>query len=237
MSHPSDSLLAEFAQGDLAGAPLGDVEQHLSGCGDCRGLVAQLVKVLGPAEAHGPHKGLVVGRYVVLDAVGAGALGEVYSAHDSTLERTVALKWLYPSVLGKDREALRARLLSEARALAKVQHPNVVVVHDVLAHDGADVIVMELVQRARSLRVALGPKTAWQATVSHFIAAADGLAAAHTAGVLHRDFKPDNVLLDGAGRVVVVDFGLARVSDVTPPGAAASPTHSTIAGTPAYLAP
>lgn len=237
MSHPDDSELAEFAQGDLAGPAMTSVESHLAACSDCRAIVAQLVKVLSPARVYGPHRGLVVGRYVVLDSVGAGALGEVYSAHDSTLERTVALKWLYPSPTARDRDALRAQLLLEARALAKVQHPNVVVVHDVLAHEEADVIVMELVQRARSLRVALGPTTPWPRTVTHFVSAADGLAAAHEAGVIHRDFKPDNVLLDGAGRVVVVDFGLARQSDVTPEGAEASITRSLVSGTPAYLAP
>ncbi|MBM4778555.1 MAG: protein kinase [Archangiaceae bacterium] len=236
-THPDDSQLAEYAQGDLTGPPLSDIEGHVAQCGDCRGLVAQLIKVLAPEEAHGPHKGLVVGRYVVLDAVGAGALGEVFSAWDSMLERTVALKWLYPSVAGKDRDTLRQRLVAEARALAKVQHPNVVSVHDVLAHEGADVIVMELVQRARSLRVVLDGTGPWQRTVTHFIAAADGLVAAHAAGVIHRDFKPDNVLLDGSGRVVVVDFGLARQTDLGVPATGASSNHSTISGTPAYLAP
>ncbi|MBL8935751.1 MAG: serine/threonine protein kinase [Archangium sp.] len=236
LAHPDDSQLAEFAQGDLTGQPLSDVEGHVAQCGDCRGLVAQLIKVLAPEEAHGPHKGLVVGRYVVLDAVGAGALGEVFSAWDSTLERTVALKWLYPSVAGKDRDSLRQRLVAEARALARVQHPNVVSVHDVLAHEGADVIVMELVQHARSLRVVLDGTGPWQRTVAHFIAAADGLVAAHAAGVIHRDFKPDNVLLDGAGRVVVVDFGLARQTDLEAPAGTTS-KHSTVSGTPAYLAP
>ncbi|MCU0695484.1 MAG: protein kinase [Myxococcaceae bacterium] len=238
MSHPDDSELAEFAQGNLAGAAMTSVESHLAACSDCRALVAQVVKVLSPARVYGPHRGLVVGRYVVLDSVGAGALGEVYSAHDSTLERTVALKWLYPSPTGLDRDALRAQLLLEARALAKVQHPNVVVVHDVLAHEEADVIVMELVQGARSLRLALGPTTPWQRTVELFRSAADGLAAAHDAGVIHRDFKPDNVLVDGSGRVVVVDFGLARQADVNPAGAQpTTATRSQLSGTPAYLAP
>ncbi len=235
--HPDDSQLAEYAQGDLTGLPLSEVEGHIAQCGECRGLVAQLIKVLAPEEAHGPRKGLVVGRYVVLDAIGAGALGEVFSAWDSTLERTVALKWLYPSVSGKDRDGLRQRLVAEARALAKVEHPNVVSVYDVLAHERADVIVMELVQHARSLRAVMDGTRAWQRTVTRFIAAADGLVAAHAAGVIHRDFKPDNVLLDGAGRVVLVDFGLARTSD---PGALAHGTtskHSTVSGTPAYLSP
>lgn len=237
MTHPDDSALAEYAQGDLSGAPLLELEGHLGQCTDCRGLVAQLIKVLEPDVSHGPQKGLVVGRYVVLDAVGAGALGEVFSAWDSTLERTVALKWLYPSVAGRDRESLRARLVAEARALAKVQHPNVVAVYDVLAHEGTDVIVMELVQHAKSLRQALSTQRPWQHTVEHFLQAARGLAAAHDAQVIHRDFKPDNVLLDGHGRVVVVDFGLARHLDVELAPAGPGSKRSGLSGTPAYLAP
>lgn len=237
MSHPDDAALSEYAQGDLSGEGLRAIEGHLASCDACRGLVARLLQVLEPSRAHGPHKGLVVGRYVVLDAVGAGALGEVFSAHDSTLERTVALKWLYPSVGGVDRDTLRARLLAEARTLAKVQHPNVVAVHDVLAHEGADVIVMELVQRARSLRQLAETRGPWMTTVARFIAAARGLAAAHQAGVIHRDFKPDNVLLDGAGRVVVVDFGLARAADVVASPTSPASKRSALSGTPAYLAP
>lgn len=237
MTHPDDSALAEYAQGDLSGDALLATEGHLGQCTDCRGLVAQLIKVLEPSASHGPHKGLVVGRYVVLDAVGAGALGEVFSAWDSTLERTVALKWLYPSVGGRDRESLRTRLVAEARALAKVQHPNVVAVHDVLGHEGADVIVMELVQHAKSLRQAMQTPEAWRLTVQRFLQAASGLAAAHDAQVIHRDFKPDNVLIDGNGRVVVVDFGLARQSDVELMASPIASKRSTLSGTPAYLSP
>ncbi|MDP3237704.1 MAG: protein kinase [Myxococcales bacterium] len=237
MTHPDDSALAEYAQGDLSGDALLATEGHLGQCTECRGLVAQLIKVLEPSASHGPHKGLVVGRYVVLDAVGAGALGEVFSAWDSTLERTVALKWLYPSVGGRDRETLRTRLVAEARALAKVQHPNVVAVHDVLGHEGADVIVMELVQHAKSLRQAMQTPEAWRLTVQRFLQAASGLAAAHDAQVIHRDFKPDNVLIDGNGRVVVVDFGLARQFDVELLASPVTSRRSTLSGTPAYLSP
>jgi serine/threonine protein kinase len=237
VTHPEDSALAEYAQGDLSGEALLIIEGHLGQCADCRGLVAQLIKVLGSAATHGPHKGLVIGRYVVLDAVGAGALGEVFSAWDSTLERTVALKWLYPSVGGRDRETLRSRLVAEARSLAKVQHPNVVTVHDVLAHEGTDVIVMELVQHAKSLRQAMQTPESWRLTLKRFIQAASGLCAAHDAQVIHRDFKPDNVLTDGNGRVVVVDFGLARQSDIEPSSSTIASKRSMLSGTPAYLAP
>lgn len=234
MTHPDDSTLAEYVQGTLSAERLLSTEAHLSQCGSCRPLVAQLAHVLAPAEPPGPRKGLVVGRYVVLEPIGAGALGEVFSAYDTTLERTVALKWLFAGV-SDDREALRARLIAEARALAQVQHPHVVAVYDVLAQADADVIVMELVTHARSFRSFVGARQPWRETVQSFLDAADGLAAAHERHVTHRDFKPDNVLVTESGRVVVVDFGLARQSALdTPDGPARA---STISGTPAYLAP
>jgi len=231
--HPDDAVLAELAQGALTGQPQDEVEAHVEQCASCRSLVAHLLDALQPDEQAGPRKGLVVGRYVVLEPVGAGALGEVFAAYDTTLERTVALKWLYPSVRSEERTQQRERLLSEARALARVQHPNVVAVHDVEARGAHDVIVMELV-RGQSLRTA--PRQSWRSTVAAFADAGRGLAAAHAAGVIHRDFKPDNVLVDAAGRVRVADFGLARAGPGVPE-APADGTKSTLSGTPAYLAP
>jgi hypothetical protein len=96
--HPDDAVLAEYAQGGLQNASLAALEAHVASCGDCREVIAGLIQVVAAPETRGPKKGLVLGRYVVLDPVGSGALGEVFSAYDSTLERTVALKWLYPSV-------------------------------------------------------------------------------------------------------------------------------------------
>lgn len=236
--HPDDAALAEYAQGDLFGESLSSLEAHVARCSSCREVVAGLLRVFEPDD-HGPRKGLVVGRYVVLDPVGAGAIGEVFSAHDSVLERTVALKWLYPSVFEPNRESLRTRLINEARALARVQHPNVVAVHDVLAHDDADVIVMELVRHAKRLRDAVDGRRDPRRLLQAFVDAGRGLAAAHEAGVIHRDFKPDNVLVDGTGRVVVVDFGLARHSGLEDslPATDATGRKTSVSGTPAYLAP
>ncbi len=234
--HPDDAQLAELAQGSLGGAAQESVEVHVAQCASCRSMLVQLLKVFAPAAPSqpGPHKGLVIGRYVVLEPIGAGALGEVFAAYDTTLERTVALKWLYPSVRDADRPAQRERLILEARALAKVQHPNVVAVHDVEAQGAHDVLVMELVAHGTSLRAAA--TRTWRDTIAIFAQAAAGLAAAHAAGVVHRDFKPDNVLLDPTGRVRVADFGLAR-AEAAGGGGDATGKASTLSGTPAYLAP
>ena len=152
------------------------------------------------------ERGAVVGRYITLSVLGAGAMGVVYAAYDPELERKVALKLLRPSALSID----YARLLREARTLARVAHPNVVSVFDVGTVGHEVFIAMEHVegktvgawmrQRERAIREVL----------EIFTAAARGLAAAHRAGVNHRDFKPDNVMVGSDGRVRVLDFGLAR---------------------------
>ena len=151
-------------------------------------------------------RGALVGRYITLSVLGAGAMGVVYAAYDPELERKVALKLVRPSALSID----YARLLREARTLARVAHPNVVSVFDVGTVGQAVFIAMELVEgktvgawmrlRERSIRELL----------ELFMAAARGLAAAHRAGISHRDFKPDNVMVGSDGRVRVLDFGLAR---------------------------
>ncbi len=236
MNHPDDAQLAELAEGTLKGETLEGVEGHVSQCETCRLMLAQLLKALVPeASSSGPHKGLVIGRYVVLEPIGAGALGEVFAAWDTTLQRTVALKWLYPSVREADRPQQRERLILEARALAKVQHPNVVAVHDVEAQGSHDVIVMELVANAKSLRGTMSEGRPWKDVLPVFLDAARGLIAAHAASVIHRDFKPDNVLVDPSGRVRVADFGLARSGSHATAVDAAS-KRSTLSGTPAYLA-
>lgn len=235
MTHPDEAELSAFAQGALSGDARAAIETHLSQCDGCRELVAQLLKVFeDPEAASGPHAGQRIGRFTVLEPIGAGALGEVFSAWDSTLERAVALKWLFPSMLGETATA-RARLLSEARAAAKVQHPNVVTVFEVVEWQETQVIVMELVPHARTLRHALAGKD-WREATALYIDAAHGLEAAHAAGVVHGDFKPDNVLF-GEGRVRVCDFGLSRALPTPVLGQDASSKRTSVSGTPAYLPP
>jgi tetratricopeptide (TPR) repeat protein/predicted Ser/Thr protein kinase len=163
-----------------------------------------------------PKRGDIVGRYVVLDQVGAGAMGVVLAAYDPDLDRKVALKLLKTHDDGTG--TARKRLQQEAQALAKLDHPNVVAVHDVGVHDGRVFLAMEFVS-GQTLREWLtepnGPR-ARSDVLRVFAAAGRGLAAAHGAGLVHRDFKPDNVMIGADGRVRVLDFGLARLDESGP---------------------
>jgi eukaryotic-like serine/threonine-protein kinase len=154
-----------------------------------------------------------VGRFVILERVGEGAMGVVYAAYDAELDRKIAIKILQPT--GDDR-ALRQRLLREAQAMARLSHPNVVGVFEIGEHEGHGYVAMEFV-RGRTLRQWLvDTRPSPREVLAAYLQAGHGLAAAHAANVVHRDFKPDNVLVQdeaptAAGpRVRVVDFGLAH---------------------------
>ncbi|MFV8752135.1 tetratricopeptide repeat protein [Nannocystaceae bacterium ST9] len=157
------------------------------------------------------HRGAQVGRYVLLDQVGSGAMGVVFSAYDPELDRKLALKILHAG--RGDATATHDRLRREAQALARLTHPNVVTVHDVGTHGKRVFVAMEFVA-GETLRAWLdrGPHPVAE-ILRVFSAAGQGLAAAHRAGLIHRDFKPENVLLGSDGSVRVVDFGLARRAD------------------------
>lgn len=195
-----------------------------------------------------------VGRFVILERVGAGGMGTVFSAYDEVLDRKVAVKVLHSSA---DDDG-RARVLEEARAMARLCHPNIVVVHEVGEHDGQVFLTMEFV-RGRSLDRWIdheGSPRSWSEVLAVFRKAGQGLAAAHAAGLVHRDFKPHNVILGDDGAVKVLDFGLAIPNRSTNdtggtepssvPGvddrtaattAAATTVGGSLAGTPAYMAP
>ncbi|MGC9380403.1 protein kinase domain-containing protein [Streptomyces sp. MH13] len=178
---------------------------------------------------------LVAGRYRLEDAIGSGGMGRVWRAHDEVLHRTVAIKELTAAlyVSESDQAILLARTRGEARAAARINHSAVVTVHDVLEHDGRPWIVMELVE-GRSLADAVKeeervePREA--ARVGLWVLRA--LRAAHTAGVLHRDVKPGNVLLADDGRVLLTDFGIAQIE-----GDSTITRTGEVVGSVDYLAP
>ena len=156
-------------------------------------------------------RGESIGRYVVLALVGRGAMGEVYAAYDPELDRKVAVKLLGAQGSG-DLSATDAktRLLREAQAIAKLSHPNVIVVHDVGSFGDRVFIAMEYVEGNTVGYWLLAAKRSWKDVLRVFLAAGRGLAAAHASHLVHRDFKLENVMVGRDGQVRVMDFGLAR---------------------------
>jgi len=180
-------------------------------------------------------------RYRMMGLVGAGTCGSVHAAYDTLLDRRVALKLLRVHGEEPAASARRARLLREAQVMARLAHPNVVAVFDAGEANGVPFISMQFVE-GRTLRAWLAEgRRSWREIVGVFVEAGRGLQAAHAAGVVHRDFKPENVLIDGAGVVRVGDFGLARPperSSALPAGRVGTLTESgALMGTPAYMAP
>ncbi len=182
------------------------------------------------AQADVPDQPTHIDRYTILGVVGMGGMGVVYTAYDPKLDRKIALKLLREP---PDRDALttltagKARLLREAQALARLTHPNVVQVYDVDVWNGQLYITMEYVE-GRSLKSWLAQgRHPWREVVRVFRAAGAGVAAAHAQGIVHRDFKPDNVLLGDDGRVRVLDFGLAKRADEAGGAKGATPGAST----------
>jgi eukaryotic-like serine/threonine-protein kinase len=188
-------------------------------------------------------EGTKLGPYEILSAVGAGGMGEVYRARDSRLERDVAVKVL-PASLSSDADRLR-RFEQEARAVAALNHPNILAVYDIGTHEGAPYLVSELLE-GETLRERLGggalpPRKVIEYTVQ----TAHGLAAAHEKGIVHRDLKPENLFITKDGRVKILDFGLAKLTltGETPGGQSSAPTTPSmtdpgvVLGTVGYMSP
>jgi len=196
----------------------------------------------GPTE---PHAGESIGRFVVERRLGAGAMGVVLLAHDPDLGRPVAIKLV--RVRGAGTHG-RVRLLREAQSVAKIQHPNVIAVHEVGTHDEQVYVVMEYVDGGTLREWVAAQPRAWPEVLEVYRQAGRGLVAAHNAGLVHRDFKPDNVLIGSGGRVRVTDFGIVGVVGEGPDvatldeevsleqGARLTRTGA-IVGTPAYMPP
>jgi tRNA A-37 threonylcarbamoyl transferase component Bud32/tetratricopeptide (TPR) repeat protein len=170
------------------------------------------------SQEFGLTKGATIGRYIVLGLLGRGGMGEVYAAFDPELDRKIAVKLL--RARGANTADGRARLLREAQAIARLSHPNVVVVFDVGTFGDSVFIAMEFVEGSTLGYWSQAKPRSWREVLEVYAAAGRGLAAAHAAGLVHRDFKPDNAMITNAGQVRVMDFGLARqqgVEDEEPP--------------------
>ena len=210
----------------------------------------------GPGAGGAAPEGRVgerFGELVVLSKLGSGGMGEVFAAYDPQLDRKVAVKVLRRDAGGKE---AHDRLLREAQAMAQLSHPNVITVHQVGVREGQVFVVMEHVSGG-TLREWMGESRPWRDVLAIFADAGRGLASAHRAGLVHRDFKPDNVLIRADGRVAVTDFGLVAATGSEPTGSGSAtrgkePSLSTssssrlaveltrtgaVMGTPLYMAP
>src|SRR5215469_2437142 len=243
-----ESLLAsqETQDGFLAEAPARLAAQLLAESGGDNASTALLNGELAP------------GRYKLVEKLGMGGMGVVYLAEDPQLGRRGAIKLMEPKTSGNQTASDgQARLLREAQALAQLSHPNVIAVHDVGTFADQVFIAMEYVEGSTLRQWLAERKRTWREVLGMFMQAGRGLAAAHAAGMVHRDFKPDNVLVGNDGRVRVLDFGLARPqpgkreqlttaegqapAEKTPPRPAMRGVTVTLQGkfigTPAYMAP
>jgi serine/threonine-protein kinase len=243
-------------EGRLSRDAANAAEEHLAGCADCRALLEQLADLapdlataqtvrlsfdgesVDDAAPPSVTRGEAVGRYVVEERVGMGGMGVVYVARDRQLGRRVALKLLRRR---RAEEAVaQLRLLREAQALAKLSHANVVTVFDVGTFHQQVFVAMELVDGGTLSSWLQRGDRSLDEILAMFRAAGAGLLAAHAAGIVHRDFKPDNVLIGDDGRVRVTDFGLAsppRSTDGAPRFDNRLTETGAVFGTPAYMAP
>lgn len=181
--------------------------------------------------------GQTLGHYEIVAKIGAGGMGEVYRAHDKQLDRDVALKVLPAGTLTN--ETARKQFRKEALALAKLNHPNIETVHEFSSQDGVDFLVMELIPgHSLSQKLQEGPLPERE-IVRLGIQFAEGLAAAHEQGVVHRDLKPGNLMATPEGRLKILDFGLARLTQVTadPDMTRSITQETTVSGTVPYMAP
>ena len=254
-----ENAIVDLLEGHLPDDARASLEAHLDGCAACRTLVAAAIATPGleRAEASSPapeiaalsrvRAGATIARYVIVGAIGLGGMGIVYAAYDPELDRRVAVKVLRSGASTRT-DVQQRRVLREAQSMARLTHPNVVAVYDVGLVDGQVFIVMEFVKGTTLRRWLAERPRSWREALDVLRRAANGLAAAHAAGLVHRDFKPDNVLIGEDGRVLVADFGLALSlagGDDAPAEGAPTPADEAdrltrtgaVAGTPGYMSP
>lgn len=250
----SENTLSELlTSGPASDAALERSLLHAAECPACRRLLAATARSAASNSGRGAEpdheagtpesralllrRGATVGRYIVIDLRGSGGMGIVYEAYDPDLDRKVALKLLRPQRAQTAREVGTAALLREAQALARLRHPSVVAVYDVGTCEGQVFIAMELVVGKTAAEwLADSPRTLSE-ILDLFQRAGQGLWAAHQAGIIHRDFKPTNVLIEKSGDVRVLDFGLAQLAARPGEERTDDEPHVLRGGTPAYMAP
>ena len=227
---PDETQVAAFVERTLSDVDRDALELHVHECESCREALGHVVATSGAPRQ--------IGRYRLDHQIGSGGMGVVWQAWDPALERNLAIKLLRPEISD---DSGRARLVREARALARLQHPNVIAVHDVGEADGDVFIATELIDGE--------PMGTWQIgrpadeIVAAYAQAARGLWAANQLGLIHRDVKPNNIFVGKDGRVRIGDFGLAtrdRSAAATIPGGGTDSqltSDGQIVGTPAYMAP
>jgi hypothetical protein len=222
-------------------------QDHLDSCAACRRHLSELARdvqgfastqsVTSPHAAESGYVGTRIGRYVVIEVAGAGGMGIVFRAHDPMLGREVAIKLVMHQGPRTDQ---RARHLREARALALVDHPNVIPIYDVGEAGDAVYIVMPYLAGG-TLRDRLAEVHDPDRILELFVAAGRGLAAAHAVNIVHRDFKPSNVLVTASGALRVADFGISRSDgravELDPVGDPDPAVTAALAGTLRYMAP
>ena len=265
-SCPSDDTLIAHVHHELPAVESRTISNHLDGCQSCRALLVAVVRavaigtpvsiagavtpleVLAGSGSEALPEGTMIGRYRVGPLLGVGGMGKVYAAHDTELDRAIALKVMRPELAAIATE-LTDRLRRESQLIAKVVDPAVIAVYDIGNIEDTVFVAMERVhgETAREYLARTSPR--WRVALDLYLRAGRGLAAAHKAGVIHRDFKPDNVLVEldrGAiSRVIVTDFGVARMIEESDGNRPAKPEAASVEltatgvaiGTPAYMAP
>ncbi len=235
--HPPASQWKAFAAGALDLETREAMTEHLRGCRECQSISAEVVANARDAETRDGEARTLdgspraaerraeaqeanatpqrLGRYLVLDVIGAGGMGEVLLAYDPALDRRVAIKVSQRQAGGSETKGLDGRLEREAQALARAADRHVVAVYDTGRVDGRPYVAMEYVP-GTTLKAWLGTPRGAKEVLRVFTEAAQGLAAAHRVGVVHRDFKPENVLIDEKGVAHVTDFGLATLHGDAP---------------------
>src|SRR5262245_18576414 len=243
---PSDEIFTRLVEGLLPEEETRALEAHCDGCLTCARLLAELARSISPSGGAGGG-GLLGDRYRLLEPLGAGGMGVVYAAFDTKLSRKVAVKRLRETGLGTPAEKRRGRFMREAQLLASLSHPNVLTIHDVGGADRELYVVMELIDGAPVSRWRIEKRPVGRRIVDVYLQAGRGLVAAPQLGIVHRDIKPDNILVANNGRVLVGDFGLAGLagnltpaadpSPSTPPSPGSLTQTGAVLGTPAYMSP